>query len=153
MRNKNTILIICAFVCFMFAVQTTIEGGEAEKKIFHLGDKPGGTPFSPAVLANGTLYISGQLAVDPATEKFAAGTKTDEANRVIKNIEKKKKKAGMDLSDVVQTSVFISDFKEFAEFNTVFRSFFPSQPPTRATVEVSELARGAKIEIAAIAVK
>jgi 2-iminobutanoate/2-iminopropanoate deaminase len=78
---------------------------------------------------------------------------TEEATRVIKNIEILAKKAGMGLSDVVQTSVFISDFEEFAEFNKVFRSFFPNQPPTRATVEVSALARGAKIEIAAIAVE
>ena len=153
MRNKKTILIICAFVCFMLAAQVTSEGGQAEKKIFYLGDGPGNLPFSPAVLMKGTLYISGQLAVDPATGKFVPGTMTEEATRVIQNIQILAKKAGMDLSDVVQTSVFISDFKEFAEFNKVFRSFFPKHPPTRATVEVSELARGAKIEIAAIAVK
>jgi 2-iminobutanoate/2-iminopropanoate deaminase len=145
--------MVLVFVCCVFAARTPVEGGGAEKKIFHLGDKPGGTPFSPAVLYKGTLYISGQLAVDPATGKFTPGTMTEEATRVIKNIEILAKKAGMGLSDVVQTSVFISDFEEFAEFNKVFRSFFPNQPPTRATVEVSALARGAKIEIAAIAVE
>ena len=153
MKNKKLVVSICIFVCCILSVHLTTEGGEAKKQIFYLGDEPGNLPFSHAVLMKGTLYISGQLAVDPATGKFVSGTMTEEATRVIQNIQILAKKAGMDLSDVVQTSVFISDFKEFAEFNKVFRSFFPNQPPTRATVEVSELARGAKIEIAAIAVK
>jgi len=123
------------------------------KQIFHLGEAPGDLPFSPAILVKGTLYISGQLAVDPSSGRFIDGSMAEQADRVIRNIEILLKKAGFTLTDVVQTTVFISDFKEFGEFNGVFRRWFPSAPPTRATVEVAGLARDAKIEIAAVAVK
>jgi len=77
----------------------------------------------------------------------------EQAERVIKNIEILCKKAGMDLSHVVSTTVFISDFNEFREFNSVFVRMFPKDPPTRATVQVAKLALAAKIEISAIAMK
>jgi len=123
------------------------------RKIITLTDQPANTPFSPAILAGETLYISGQLATNPETGKFEGETMAAQAERIIKNIEILCKKAGMDLSQVVAATVFIMDFNEFAEFNEVFRKFFPSNPPTRATVQVAKLAMNAKIEISAIAVK
>jgi 2-iminobutanoate/2-iminopropanoate deaminase len=76
-----------------------------------------------------------------------------QSERIIRNIELLLKKAGLDLGHVVSATVYITDFNEFGEFNEVFRKFFPKDPPTRATVQVSKLARDAKIEISAIAVK
>jgi 2-iminobutanoate/2-iminopropanoate deaminase len=125
----------------------------AAKKIFHLSEKPANLPYSPAILVKDTLYISGQLATDPETGKFEGGTMTRQAEMVIRNIEVLLKKAGMELSDVVSATAFITDFKEFGEFNRVFRKNFPKNPPTRATVQVAGLALGAKIEVAAVAVR
>jgi 2-iminobutanoate/2-iminopropanoate deaminase len=125
----------------------------SERKVITPTDQPATTPFSPAILVGGTLYISGQLGTDPDTGKLAGETMTTQAERIIKNIEILCKKAGMDLSHVVETTVFITDFNEFAEFNAVFRTFFPTNPPTRATVQVAKLAADAKIEMSAIAVK
>lgn len=78
---------------------------------------------------------------------------TEQAERIIKNIEVLCKRAGLDLSHVVETTAFITNFAEFGEFNTVFRKYFPTIPPTRATVQVVKLAMDAKIEISAVAVK
>jgi 2-iminobutanoate/2-iminopropanoate deaminase len=105
------------------------------------------------MLINGTLFISGQLSVNPETWKLEGDTMTEQAERVIKNVEILCKKAGMDLSHVVSTTVYISDFNEFKEFNKVFVKMFPTAPPTRATVQVARLAADAKIEISAIAMK
>ncbi len=123
------------------------------KKIYYPGDKPSPTPFSPAILIKDTLFVSGHLATDPVTGKFEPGTMAQQAERVIKNIDLLLNKAGMKLSDVDQTTVYITDFDEFEEFNVVFRKFFPQEPPTRATVQVAKLARDAKIEISAVAMK
>jgi 2-iminobutanoate/2-iminopropanoate deaminase len=118
-----------------------------------LTDGPSQTPFSTAILVGDTLYISGMLGTDPATGKMAGETITAQAERIFQNFEIVLKKAGMDLTNVVSTSVFITDFKEFGDFNTVFRKWFPKNPPTRATVQVAALAMSARIEISAIAVR
>jgi 2-iminobutanoate/2-iminopropanoate deaminase len=123
------------------------------KKVYYLTDEPADLPFSPAILVKDTLYISGQLATDPATGKFQGGTMAQQAELIIKNMEILLKKADMDLIHVVKTTAYITDFNEFGEFNAVFRKMFPVNPPTRATVQVAKLARDAKIEISAVAVK
>ena len=123
------------------------------KKVFHLGDKPADLPFSPAVLVDDTLFISGLLATNAEAGRFEGGTMTQQAERVLANMEILLRKAGMGLPDVVQTTVYITDFAEFQELNAVFRKVFPQKPPARATVQVAKLAMDAKIEISAIAVK
>jgi 2-iminobutanoate/2-iminopropanoate deaminase len=125
----------------------------AEKKVISMTEEPPTSPFSPALLIKDTLFISGQLGTNPETGKLEGPTMAEQAERVIKNIEVLCKRAGMDLSHVVQTTAFITDFAEFGEFNTVFRKYFPTVPPTRATVQVVKLAMEAKIEISAIAMK
>ena len=125
----------------------------ASRKYFSLTDGPSQTPFSPAILVGDTLYISGMLGTDPATGKMAGETITAQAERIFRNFEIVLKKAGMDLTNIVSTTVFIMDFKEFAEFNAAFRKWFPKNPPTRATVQVAALAMSAKIEISAVAVR
>jgi 2-iminobutanoate/2-iminopropanoate deaminase len=125
----------------------------AGRKYFALNDALPKTPFSTAILVNGTLYVSGMLATDPATGKFVEGAIAVQAERIIQNIEIVLKKAGFKLSDVVSATVYITDFKDFGEFNSVFSKWFAENPPTRATVQVAALARNAKIEISAIAVR
>jgi len=136
----------------MVGWQYTEETGTT-KTIIQVSDKPSELPFSPAILVKDTLYISGQLPTNPASGKIEGETMTQQAEQTIKNIEALLKKAGMELSNVVSTTCFITDFNEFGEFNAVFKKLFPKDPPTRATVQVSKLALNAKIEIAAIAVK
>ncbi len=154
MTRKSYLFIFCLLgMLIVLLPGLRAEDQKPVKTIFHLTDAPANLPYSPAILVKDTLYISGQLAVDPKTGKFEGGTIKQQAERVLGNIELLLKKAGMDLSKVVSATVFITDFNEFAEFNEVFRKFFPKEPPTRATVQVSKLALDAKIEIAAIAVK
>jgi len=138
--------LLPAFPCFP-------QEGSPARKYISLTDGPSQTPFSTAILVGDTLYISGMLGTDPATGKMAGETITAQAERIFQNFEIVLKKAGMDLTNIVSTSVFITDFKEFGEFNVVFRKWFPKNPPTRATVQVAALAMSAKIEISAIAVR
>ena len=149
----SLLLIVPLALMLILSAHSLTEKKAPAKTIFHTTDKPMDLPFSPAILIRDTLFISGQLAVDPVTREFKGGTMAEQAERIIKNIEILLKKADMDLSHVVKTTVYIQDFEEFGEFNTVFRKMFPKAPPTRATVQVAKLARDAKIEISAIALK
>lgn len=148
------------FSCFIILLSALVlvPAGRAEekgavKKFFNLTDKPATSPFSPAILIKDTLYVSGQLPINPESGQIEGKTMSEQTEREIKNIEILLIKAGMELSDVVQATVYIMDFNEFAEFNIVFRKYFPRNPPTRATVQVAKLAMDAKIEISVMAVK
>lgn len=151
--NKKVLSLVLITLCILIFLSTKSFPQTKTKKIIYMTEKKADLPFSPAILAKDTLYISGQLASNPQTGKFEEGTMEQQTERIIKNIEILLKKAGMNLSNVVQTTVFITNFDEFGEFNNVFRKYFPKDPPTRATVQVVKLARNAKIEMAAVAVK
>jgi len=154
MKSKfNFICFIILLLAMFFVSAGSAEERASARKIIHLTDTPSTSPISPAILVKDTLYISGQLPINPENGQFEGTTMSEQAEREIKNIEILLKRAGMDLSYVVQATVYITDFNEFAEFNTVFKKYFPENPPTRATVQVAKLARDAKIEISAIAVK
>lgn len=153
MKSLKFFLVFLLGISTLASFNITAKDRPVSKKIFHLSEKPADLPYSPAILVKDTLYISGQLATDPETGKFEGGTMTQQSERVIKNIEILLKKAGLDFSHIVSVSAFITDFKEFGEFNAVFRKYFPVHPPTRATVQVAGLALNAKIEISAVAVK
>lgn len=146
-------LIFSVSLLFSFSAIGAAQENPSSKKIISMTDKPGNAPFSPAILIDGTLFISGQLSINPETGKFEGETMAEQAEMVIKNIEILCIKAGIDLSHVVSTTVYISDFSEFREFNSVFMKMFPKHPPTRATVQVAKLAFNAKVEISAIAMK
>lgn len=151
--NKKVLSLVLITLCILIFLSTKSFPQTKTKKIIYMTEKKADLPFSPAILAKDTLYISGQLASNPQTGKFEEGTMEQQTERIIRNIEILLKKAGMNLSNVVQTTVFITNFDEFGEFNNVFRKYFPKDPPTRATVQVVKLARNAKIEMAAVAVK
>ncbi len=152
-KTKFRGILVLPLVLSIFFFSLASYGQETSRQVISLRPGPVTSPFSPALLVGNTLYISGQLAVNPETGEFIGGTMAEQAERIIKNIELLLKKAGMDLSHVVQTSVFITDFDEFGEFNQVYQKLFPKPAPTRATVQVVRLARGAKIEISAVALK
>jgi 2-iminobutanoate/2-iminopropanoate deaminase len=112
-----------------------------------------GLPFSPGILVGNTLYIAGHLGRDPVTSKLVTGGIEAETRQSIANIRAVLQTAGMDLKDVASVTVYITDFAEFARFNTVYREFFPTDPPTRATVQVAALNDGARVELQMIAVR
>lgn len=112
-----------------------------------------GLPYSSGILAGDTLYISGHLGRDPVTSQLVAGGIEAETRRSLDNIGEVLKTAGMSFGDVTTVTVFITSFDEFAAFNTVYREYFPTDPPARATVQVAALNTGARVELQMIAVR
>lgn len=110
-------------------------------------------PYSQAVLANGVLYMSGQIAIDPATGAYNPSDAKTETVQVMKNIKAVLKAADMDLSNVVKTSIFLKDMNDFGVVNEEYASHFETDFPARETVQVSVLPKNARVEISMIAVK
>jgi 2-iminobutanoate/2-iminopropanoate deaminase len=110
-------------------------------------------PYSQAILVGNTLYLAGQIAIDPQTNEVRHGTIEEETRLVLNNLQAVIEEAGFSLRDVVSTSVFMADLDEFPQMNAVYAEFFDEAPPARATVQVARLPRDVKIEIAAIAVR
>jgi 2-iminobutanoate/2-iminopropanoate deaminase len=112
-----------------------------------------GLPFSPGILVGNTLYVSGHLGRDPITSQLVSGGVEAETRQVLANSLEVLKTAGMDFKDVTSVTAYITSFDDFATFNAVYRQFFPTDPPARATVQVAALNAGAKVELQMIAVK
>ena len=110
-------------------------------------------PYSHAVEADETLWVSGQVGIDPATGQMVAGGIEAETRQVLKNLEAVLKAAGYSVRDVVQAQVFLVDMNDFAAMNAIYAETFKSEPPARATVQVARLPKDARIEIACVAVK
>lgn len=110
-------------------------------------------PYSQAVRTGSTLYLSGQLAIDPATGEIVKGGIEAETHQALRNLKAVLEAAGYSLENVVSCHVFLADMDDFTAMNTVYAGYFPRQPPARATVEVAELPRDARIEISAVAVR
>ncbi len=110
-------------------------------------------PYSQAVKIGDTLYISGQIPIDPKTNEIVGKNIEEQTTRVLENIKSVLEKAGYTFNDVVMTFVFLKDMKDFSKFNDIYSKYFTEKPPARVTVEVSRLPRDALIEIALIAQK
>jgi 2-iminobutanoate/2-iminopropanoate deaminase len=108
-------------------------------------------PYSQAIRANGLVFCSGQIPIDPATGKFVAGGIGEQTEQVLKNLSAVLEAAGSSLERVVKTTVFLADMAEFAEMNEVYGRFFTGQTPARATVAAAGLPRDARVEIEAVA--
>jgi 2-iminobutanoate/2-iminopropanoate deaminase len=110
-------------------------------------------PYSQAVEVNGTLYISGQVPLDPATGKVVIGGIAEQTARSLENIGAILNEAGYTFSDVVKCTCLLSDMANFAAMNKVYAKYFSEQQPARAAFAVKELPLGVLVEIEAIAVK
>ncbi len=110
-------------------------------------------PYSQGVMAGNTLYISGQIALNPENGKMVQTNIQDEAKQVMANIEAILKEAGMGFENIVKTSIFLINIGNFIEVNEVYGSYFKSDFPARETVQVSKLPKEANVEISVIAVK
>src|SRR3982750_4070397 len=110
-------------------------------------------PFSSVVEANGLVFLSGQIGDAPGSNGPVAGGIEAETRAMLDNVGRLLRAVGLDYPDVVKATVYITDFDEFAAMNAVYREYFSSEPPTRATVGVTRLALGAKVEIEVIATR
>ena len=112
-----------------------------------------GLPFSPGILVGDTLYLSGHLGRDPVTSQLVSGGIEAETRQALANLGEVLKTAGMGFEHVTTVTAYITNFDEFERFNTVYREYFPKDPPARATVQVAALNAGARVELQMIAVK
>jgi 2-iminobutanoate/2-iminopropanoate deaminase len=110
-------------------------------------------PYSQAIRSGNTVYVSGEIAIDPKTNQVMSNANIDDqTRRALDNIKAIVTAAGMTMDNVVSTTVYLTDINEFDRMNQVYASYFKTAPPARATVQVARLARDVKIEISAIAV-
>jgi len=110
-------------------------------------------PYSQAVRSGGTLYLSGQIAIDPATGELKTSDIQTETHQVMKNIGAVLNEAGFDYSNIVKCSIFIADMDQFSAINEVYGSYFEKDFPARETVEVARLPKDVNVEISVIAVR
>lgn len=108
-------------------------------------------PYSQAIKAGGFVFVSGQVAIDPQTGQFVAGGVAEQTEQVLKNLSAVLEAAGSSLNQVVKTSVFLADMKDFTAMNEVYGKFFTGEPPARATVAAAGLPRDARVEIEVVA--
>ena len=115
------------------------------------GPKPIG-PYSQAVKANGFLYLSGQVALDPRTNEMTGADIRQQTERVLENIKGILEASGSNLHHAIKTTVFLKDMNEFPQMNEVYARYFTAAPPARSTVQVARLPKDALVEIEVIAV-
>jgi len=114
------------------------------------GPKPIG-PYSQGIKANGLVYLSGQVALDPKTGELSGAEIRQQTERVFENIKGILEAAGVNLHHVLKTTVFLKDMNDFAAMNEVYARYFASAPPARSTVQVARLPKDALVEIEVIA--
>jgi len=108
-------------------------------------------PYSQAIKANGLVFLSGQIALDPVTQQLISGDVAAQTERVLQNLAGILKAAGSSLEQVVKTTVFLKNMSDFAAMNEVYGRYFTEAPPARSTVEVARLPKDVLVEIDVIA--
>ena len=108
-------------------------------------------PYSQAIRIGDFLYTSGQIALDPKSGKFLSGEIKEETEQTLKNISAILQADGLELENVIKTTVYLSDLNDFPQMNQIYEKYFSKNKPARACVQVAALPKGAKIEIDAIA--
>ena len=109
-------------------------------------------PYSVAIRQNGFVFLSGQIPLDPQTGQIVSGGIEEQTRRVLDNVTAVLEGAGLTMTDVVKTTIFLKDMDNFSRLNDVYADYFKDHPPARSTVEVSRLPRDVEVEIEAIAV-
>ena len=123
------------------------------KEIISTENAPGAIgPYSQAIKANGMLFCSGQIPIDPATGEFVEGGVAEQTEQVFKNLIAVLEAGGASLDTVVKTTVFLADMNDFAAMNEIYARHFDTNKPARATVQAARLPRDARVEIECIAV-
>ncbi len=123
-------------------------------QVLHTPNAPAAIgPYSQGILAGNTVYVSGQLAIVPATGAILEGSIGDQTRQCLQNIRNILAEAGCTLQDVVKTTIYLKDMNDFTEVNAAYGTFFPTNPPARGCVQVARLPKDASVEIVARAVK
>jgi 2-iminobutanoate/2-iminopropanoate deaminase len=137
------------------ALMLPLGGAMAQDRVVATRDAPEAIgPYSQAIRVGNTLYLAGQIALDPRTNQMIADRSIEaETRQVLDNLKAVVEAAGFRMSDIVSTTVFMVDLNEFARMNAVYATYFPTNPPARATVQAARLPRDVKVEIAAIAAR
>ena len=117
------------------------------KTVFSEKAPPPIGPYSQGVLAAGFLFVSGQLPINPLRDELIAKPFAEAVHQAIRNLRAVLQAGGMDLENLVKVTVFLKSMKDFAEFNQVYAGYFTGEKPARAVVEVSQLPKGAELEI------
>ena len=123
------------------------------KKVINTNNAPAPIgPYSQAVAANGFLFVSGQIPSNPSTGEIVSGDIKAEAKQVMENIKAVLTEAGLNFSNIVKTSIFLTDMGNFAQVNEVYGTYFTDQFPARETVQVAALPKNVNVEISVIAI-
>ena len=117
------------------------------------GIEPSAFPFSKVVEANGLVFVAGQVGDAPGTSGPVPGGIEPETRAMLENVGRLLHAVGLDYADVVKATIYLRDFDEFAAMNAIYREYFPTEPPARATVGVTRLAADYRIEIEIIAAR
>lgn len=160
MMRKDSIIVLglAGFVAMVFALFASsnaehVEAQTTSKRAIETADAPKAIgPYSQAIVANGFVYTSGQIGLDPKTGTLVEGGIVEQTEQTLKNIEAVLKASGSSTDDVVKTTVFLADMNDFAKMNEVYAKYFNAPFPARSTVQVARLPRDAKVEIEAVAV-
>ena len=127
---------------------------DSSKRIIATDQAPAAIgPYSQAVEVGGTLYLAGQIGIDPATGQLVTGGILGATQQVMANLAAVLEAAGYTFGDVVQAQVYMADLAEYDAFNALYADYFPGPPPARAVVEAQRLPRDARVEILMVAVK
>ena len=138
------LLLLLAGAPMMFSqARRTVQTNHAPKAI---------GPYSQAVIAGSTVYVSGQLGIDPATGGFVAGTVKEQTRQALDNLSAILEAAGSNLDGVVSCTVYLKNMDDFTAMNDVYAARFPLNPPARATIEVARLPKDGLVEISCVAV-
>ena len=151
----NKKLIICAALALFAILAFSTRGDKSKRKIIFTENapKPIG-PYSQAVLVGETLYMAGQVGLNPATGKLDSTGVEGETRQALKNLYEVLLAADMNMAHVVKTTIYLKNVKDFDKVNKEYASYFSGiQPPARETVGIADLPKGANIEISMVAVK
>jgi 2-iminobutanoate/2-iminopropanoate deaminase len=147
MKAKLFVIVLIAFGINSFAQSPTKQVIFSDKAPKAIG------PYSQAIMVGNTLYLSGQIAIDAETGKMDTLSIESEIQRVLKNLGEVLKSAGMSYEDVVKTTIYTTDLKNFKTINAIYGEYFKANQPARETVQVMALPGNAHVEISGVAVK
>ncbi|MGE0816066.1 MAG: RidA family protein [Vicinamibacterales bacterium] len=156
--SRGSLLTIAAALVIAgagYAAGQQGRGPAPPRRVIQPGNfKPTPSPLVPGILVGDTLYLSGSTGGDPVSGQLVAGGLEPEMKQIMTNVQTVLAAADMSLSDVVAVTTYLADMSDYTRFNELYRSYFPNGAyPTRSTVAVKELARGARLEITMTAVR